>query len=50
MAAEEKRGWHLTLLNKPKVCSLPGYRGYGWEGKREERWGKGRSGCIVCGC
>lgn len=19
-----ERGWHLTLLNKPKVCSLPG--------------------------
>lgn len=27
-----ERDWHLTLLNKPKVCSLPGERGYG--GKR----------------
>lgn len=21
---KRERGWHLTLLNKPKVCSLPG--------------------------
>lgn len=51
MAVGEKGDWHLTVLNKPKVCSVPGGRGYGWEGESGGEKGEMEGNdCLVCGC